>query len=101
MAHDGPQGIATADDKLNTQNAGRGHYKFGSLGFTKLLEKNKDRIVAVVHGHCHAGAAVDRIGDFKVINPGSLEWAEFGRLRLAKDEETAKWKVSKIDKCYL
>ena len=74
MTHDGPQGSATCDDKETNEG---GTIKFGSPVLSKFLDTHKGRIVCNIHGHCHEGAFLDKKGNLRIINPGSLQFGEF------------------------
>jgi Icc-related predicted phosphoesterase len=50
-------------------------------------------LICNIHGHCHEGSALDKIGNVKIINPGSLMFGEFGELEL-KERADGSWQVS-------
>lgn len=65
----------------------------GSQGFRDFIEKYKP--LAVVTGHIHESAAVDKIGDTVIINPGALFEGRYGWLEL--EATNGKWEVKKAE----
>lgn len=65
----------------------------GSQGFRDFIEKYKP--LAVVTGHIHESAAVDKIGDSVIINPGALFEGRYGWLEL--EATNGKWEVKKAE----
>lgn len=63
----------------------------GSPALRQVIEKVQP--LAVVTGHIHESAAVDRVGDTVVMNPGSLAEGRYGILEVEKVQNT--WKVIK------
>jgi len=53
-----------------------------------------------LHGHCHDGAAVDKIKNIRIVNPGSLKYGEFGELKL-RESADGNWRVASFNKHYL
>ena len=67
-----------------------GEHHAGSQKFTDFIKEHKP--LAVVCGHIHEGAGIEKIGDTVVINPGSLGEAEtYAWLEVAKEGD--EWKV--------
>lgn len=65
----------------------------GSAGLRAFIERTAP--LAVVTGHIHEGAGIDRIGTTTVINPGSLAEGRYGWLEC---EQTADgWRVTKAE----
>ena len=74
-----PYGVMASDDFVRGQ-------KFHD--FIKEVQP-----LAVVCGHIHEGAGIEKIGDTVVINPGSLgEKGSYGWLTVEKDGD-GKWKA--------
>lgn len=75
-----------------------GEHHAGSQKFTDFIKDNKP--LAVVCGHIHEGAGIEKIGDTVVINPGSLgESGSYVWLEVEKDG--GNWKVVKNEMCKL
>ena len=75
-----------------------GEHHAGSQKFTDFIKANKP--LAVVCGHIHEGAGIEKIGDTVVINPGSLgEAGTYAWLELSKAGDA--WKVEKAEMCKL
>lgn len=75
-----------------------GEHHAGSQKFTDFIKKNKP--LAVVCGHIHEGAGIEKFGDTVVINPGSLgEAGSYVWLEVEKDG--GNWKVVKNEMCKL
>ena len=75
-----------------------GEHHAGSQKFTDFIKANKP--LAVVCGHIHEGAGIEKIGDTVVINPGSLGEAQtYAWLELSKTGDA--WKVEKAEMCKL
>ena len=75
-----------------------GEHHAGSQKFTDFIKANKP--LAVVCGHIHEGAGIEKIGDTVVINPGSLGEAKtYAWLELSKAGDG--WKVEKAEMCKL
>ena len=75
-----------------------GEHHAGSQKFTDFIKANKP--LAVVCGHIHEGAGIEKIGDTVVINPGSLGEAQtYAWLELSKAGDV--WKVEKAEMCKL
>lgn len=75
-----------------------GEHHAGSQKFTDFIKANKP--LAVVCGHIHEGAGIEKIGDTVVINPGSLGEAQtYAWLELSKAGDA--WKVEKTEMCKL
>ena len=71
-----------------------GEHHAGSQKFTDFIKENKP--LAVVCGHIHEGAGIEKIGDTVVINPGSLGEAEtYAWLEVEKAGDS--WKVVKAE----
>ena len=86
VSHNPPVG-----DKIDSFD---GEHHAGSQKFTDFIKANKP--LAVVCGHIHEGAGIEKIGDSVVINPGSLGEAKtYAWLELEKDGDG--WKVSKAE----
>ncbi|MDE5897794.1 MAG: metallophosphoesterase family protein, partial [Treponemataceae bacterium] len=62
----------------------------GSAQFRRLIEEKKP--LAVVAGHIHEGAGIDRIGGTTVVNPGALAAGSYAVLEL--EERGGVWQVS-------
>ena len=65
----------------------------GSQELRNFIEKYKP--LAVVTGHIHESAAVDKIGDSVIINPGALFEGRYGWLEL--EATNGKWEVKKAE----
>ena len=66
----------------------------GSAQFTDFIKENQP--LAVVCGHIHEGAGIEKIGETVVINPGSVgEAGTYAWLEVAKDGDS--WKVVKAE----
>lgn len=75
-----------------------GEQHAGSQKFTDFIKENKP--LAVVCGHIHEGAGIEKFGDTVVINPGSLgEAGSYVWLEVEKDG--GNWKVVKNEMCKL
>lgn len=75
-----------------------GEHHAGSQKFTDFIKENKP--LAVVCGHIHEGAGIEKFGDTVVINPGSLgEAGSYVWLEVEKDG--GNWKVVKNEMCKL
>ena len=71
-----------------------GVHHAGSQKFTDFIKANKP--LAVVCGHIHEGAGIEKFGDTVVINPGSLGEAQtYAWLEVEKDGDS--WKVVKAE----
>lgn len=64
----------------------------GSLSLRELIESRGP--VAVLTGHIHEGAGVDKIGRTVVVNPGALLDGKFARMELSRG--TDGWSVSDV-----
>ncbi|MCQ2582927.1 MAG: metallophosphoesterase family protein [Treponema sp.] len=68
-----------------------GEHHAGSQKFTDYIIENKP--LAVITGHIHEGANIEKIGDTLVINPGSLgENGKYAWLNISKDS-SGNWKI--------
>ena len=75
-----------------------GEHHAGSQKFTDFIKENKP--LAVVCGHIHEGAGIEKLGDTVVINSGSLgEAGSYVWLEVEKDG--GNWKVVKNEMCKL
>lgn len=75
-----------------------GEHHAGSQKFTDFIKENKP--LAVVCGHIHEGAGIEKFGDTVVINSGSLgEAGSYVWLEVEKDG--GNWKVVKNEMCKL
>ena len=71
-----------------------GEHHAGSQKFTDFIKDHNH--LAVVCGHIHEGAGIEKIGDTVVINPGSLGEAEsYAWLEVEKSGDG--WKVVKAE----
>lgn len=75
------------DTKCDAVNA---ELHAGSQKFTDFIKENQP--VAVVCGHIHEGAGVDKIGETVVINPGALQEGKYALMTVEKDGDG--WKVT-------
>lgn len=69
----------------------------GSEKLRAFIEKTAP--LAVVTGHIHESAGIDKIGDTTVINPGSLAEGKYAWLEVEK--ESGAWRVTKAELCTL
>lgn len=67
----------------------------GSPLLRKFIEEAKP--LAVVTGHIHESAGIDKIGETTVINPGSLAEGKYGILEITKEGDS--WHVVKCELC--
>lgn len=67
----------------------------GSPLLRKFIEDVKP--LAVVTGHIHESAGIDKIGDTTVINPGSIAEGKYGILEITKEGDS--WHVVKCELC--
>lgn len=65
----------------------------GSPLLRKFIEDAKP--LAVVTGHIHESAGIDKIGETTVINPGSLAEGKYGLLEIEKSGDS--WKVTNCE----
>lgn len=65
----------------------------GSQQLREFIEKTKP--LAVITGHIHESAAVDKIGDTVVINPGPLSDGRYAWLEVSKSGDS--WKVDRAE----
>ena len=98
MSHDGPAGSSTCDDK--EERGEEGIIRFGSHYLKKFLETNKGKVLCNIHGHCHEGSFLDKVGNLRIINPGSLMFGEFGVIELI-EAAGGRWHISQANKHYL
>ena len=90
ISHNPPVG-----DKIDSFD---GEHHAGSQKFTDFIKENKP--LAVVCGHIHEGAGIEKFGDTVVINPGSLgEAGSYVWLEVEKDGGNRK--VVKNEVCEL
>lgn len=75
-----------------------GEHHAGSQKFTDFIKEKKP--LAVVCGHIHEGAGIEKFGDTVVINPGSLGEAE-SYVWLEVEKDGGNWKVVKTEMCKL
>ena len=124
MTHDGPQDYATSNATLRDTGIELlkdGFYRFGSAALAKLIKDKQEQLVCNVHGHNHFGAFMDfcrpKLQPFcreldpeytrpekwtvpvPIVNPGSLQWGEYGELMLGKVK--GKWQVLDANKKFL
>ena len=59
---------------------------------SKKKKKKKTEPVLVVTGHIHESAAIDKIGETVVINPGSLAEGKYACVTVEK--ENGLWKIT-------
>lgn len=78
------------DTKCDAVNA---ELHAGSQMFTDYIKENQP--VAVVCGHIHEGAGVDKIGNTTVVNPGSLAEGKYAWLEISKTADG--WKVDSAE----
>lgn len=70
----------------------------GSELFAKYIEENQP--LAVVCGHIHEGAGMEKIGETLVINPGSLgEAGSYAQMEIEKEGEF--WQIKDVKICKL
>lgn len=75
-----------------------GEHHAGSQQFTDYINKNQP--LAVVCGHIHEGAGIEKFGETVVINPGSLgEAGTYAWLEVEKSGDN--WKVKSSQMCKL
>ena len=68
----------------------------GSELFAKYIEENQP--LAVVCGHIHEGAGMEKIGETLVINPGSLgEAGSYAQMEIEKEGEF--WQIKDVKIC--
>ena len=121
MTHEGPQDSSTCNAILKDTGIPLlkdGLYKFGSKGLANLINDKRELFVCSVHGHNHFGAFLDysrpqlmlstdpyyirpdeKIASVPIINPGSLQWGEYGEMVLVK--VGGKWRVKEANKKFL
>lgn len=69
-------------------------FNVGSQKFTELIEENQP--LAVICGHIHEAAGIEKINNTTVINPGSLDENSYAILEIEKDEEE-NWFVKNVE----
>lgn len=89
ISHNPPKG-----EKCDAVNA---DLHAGSQMFTDFINENQP--LAVICGHIHEGAGIEKIGNTTVINPGSLAEGKYAWLEIAK--EKGNWKISSANLCNL
>ena len=90
ISHNPPVG-----DKIDSFD---GEHHAGSQKFSDFIKANKP--LAVVCGHIHEGAGIEKFGDTVVINPGSLGEAQtYAWLEVEKGGDG--WKVCNTELCKL
>ena len=107
MTHDGPQDFATTNAlirKGDNPDLAAGMYRFGSQALGDLLKSKQEHIVCNIHGHDHYGAFTDYVRKedlvtVPVVNPGSLNFGEYGSIELTKVD--GKWKVTEMTKKFV
>ena len=70
----------------------------GSEKLRAFIEKTCP--LAVITGHIHESAAIDQIGETRVINPGSLAEGKYAWLEVEKNADGL-WSVTKAELCSL
>ena len=106
MTHDGPFGSATARAQKRLENEPKGELLFGSRHLMEMVHTLKDRLVVNVHGHDHYGSFTDYIRENEcvkvpIVNPGSLNFKDYGVMKIAKDQASQKWVVKELTKKFI
>ena len=105
MTHDGPQDAGTCNARAKSiPGLSDGLYRFGSEYLASLLQEQQTHLVCNIHGHNHYGAFTDYVRQedivtVPIINPGSLNHAEYGEIHFEKIN--GKWKVTETTKKFL
>ena len=102
LTYEGPADFSTTEG-MNDQ----GYFKTGAYALVEVMNEVEEICVAHIHSNNYLGAFADykHVGDFvdyPIINPGSLNLAEYGKVSIVNSGgEDSFWYVNEMSKKFL